>query len=265
LIGFGAVFYLSYLRSELFRRKSRTILTLLGLAIGVALVITISSLSDGLDNAQAKALNPLSSIGTDLTVTLRPQEADTSTGAFAGPGGGAFPGGGGGCQVLQANQAAITDLSKLGKPGTHFVHDFFLPGTQLTFPASQSKQIAALPGVASVATGLMLSGVHQEGTVPKIVAKIKTGGDRLTVTGRVRFQPTEAERQKIQECFRKAIQQSGGTVPTAPSAGGDGAAPNGGAQNGGGSLGGQAQGGTGGRGGRAFFFGSGAAQKCLPA
>ena len=256
------MFYLSYLRSELFRRKSRTILTLLGLAIGVALVITISALSDGLDDAQAKALNPLSSIGTDLTVTLQPQEADTSTGAFAGPGGGAFPGGGGGGrEVLQANQAAITDLSKLGKPGTHFVHDFFLPGTQLTFPASQAQQIAALPGVASVATGLMLSGVHQEGTVPKIVAKIKTGGDRLTVTGRVRFQPTEAERQKIQDCFRKAIQQSGGTVPTAPADGGNGAAP-----NGGGSLGGQAAGRSGGRRRRArFFFGSGAAQKCLPA
>ena len=160
--------------------------------------------------------------------------------------------------MLQANRAAITDLSKLGKPGTHFVHDFFLPGTQLTFPASQAKQIAALPGVASVATGLMLSGVHQEGTVPKIVAKIKTGGDRLTVTGRVRFQPTEAERQKIQDCFRKAIQQSGGTVPTArdrrrraqrrrqPRRPGQGGA-----------------GGPGG--GRGFFFGSGAAQKCLPA
>src|SRR4029079_8224836 len=74
LISFGAVFYLSYLRSELLRRKSRTILTLLGLAIGVALVITISSLSRGLDNAQADALDPLSSIGTDLTVTLQPQE-----------------------------------------------------------------------------------------------------------------------------------------------------------------------------------------------
>ena len=142
------MFYLSYLRSELFRRKGRTILTLLGLAIGVALVITISALSDGLDDAQAKALNPLSSIGTDLTVTLQPQEADTSTGAFAGPGGGAFPAAVAAAQVLQANQAAITDLSKLGKPGTHFVHDFFLPGTQLTFPQSQAKQIAALAGVA---------------------------------------------------------------------------------------------------------------------
>src|SRR5439155_19541830 len=97
---------------------------MLGLSIGVALVIAISGLSRGLDHAQKTALNPLSSIGTDLTVTLSPQQ-DTG-GGFGGPGGGGF--GGGGRQVLQANQSAITDLSKLGKAGTHFVPDFFLPG-----------------------------------------------------------------------------------------------------------------------------------------
>ncbi|HZQ04631.1 MAG TPA: ABC transporter permease, partial [Gaiellaceae bacterium] len=69
-----SVFYLGYLRSELVRRKSRTILTLLGLSIGVALVIAISALSRGLDHAQKTALNPLSTIGTDLTVTLAPQQ-----------------------------------------------------------------------------------------------------------------------------------------------------------------------------------------------
>ena len=67
------MFFLGYLRSELVRRKSRTILTVLGLAVGVSLVIVVSALSRGLDKAQAKASNPLSSIGTDLTVTLAPR------------------------------------------------------------------------------------------------------------------------------------------------------------------------------------------------
>src|SRR5207244_10242892 len=98
---------LAYLRSELLRRKGRTILTLLGLAIGVALVISISALSRGLDHAQKTALNPLSSIGTDLTVTLSPQQ-DTGGGGFGPGGGGGF---GGGREVLQANQSALTDLS----------------------------------------------------------------------------------------------------------------------------------------------------------
>src|SRR5579862_6077593 len=125
----------------------RTILTLLGLSIGVALVIAISSLSRGLDHAQKTALNPLSSIGTDLTVTLSPQQ-DTGGGFGGSPGG--FGGGAGNRQVLQANQSAITDLSKLGKPGAHFVHDFFLPGTQLTFPQNQTQEIKSLSGVSAV-------------------------------------------------------------------------------------------------------------------
>ena len=79
------MFYLSYIRSELLRRKGRTILTLLGLAIGVALVIVITSLSRGVNRAQKQALNPLSAIGTDLTVTLAPQ-TDTG-GGFGGRGG----------------------------------------------------------------------------------------------------------------------------------------------------------------------------------
>ena len=85
--------------------------------------------------------------------------------------------------MIQANQSVLTDLSKLGKPGQHFVHDFFLPGTQLTFPQSQAKRIAALAGVSEVSSGLLLLAEHQEGTVPKIVATFKTGGQRQTVTG----------------------------------------------------------------------------------
>src|SRR5215510_7786697 len=171
------VFYVRYVRAELLRRKGRTILTLLGLALGVGLVIAISSLSKGLDDAQKATLDPLAGIGTDLTVTRKVQD---DQGGFGGPGGG-----GGQRDVVEANNAAITDLSRLGKPGTHFVHDFFLPGTQLTVPQSTAAQIAKVDGVASVASGLVLAAVHQEGTVPKIVAKIRTGGDRIQVNRRL--------------------------------------------------------------------------------
>jgi putative ABC transport system permease protein len=229
------MFYLSYIRSELLRRKGRTILTLLGLAIGVALVIVISSLSRGVDHAQKEALNPLSSIGTDLTVTLAPQ-TDTGGGPF----------GGGGGDVIQANSSVLTDLSKLGKPGAKFDHTFLLPGTQLTFPQSQAKQIAAIDGVSAVSSGLVLSAVHQTGTVPKIVAKLRTGGQRLDVTGRVRFNFSPAEQEKIRACFQKVFQSQGTTPGAAPGQGG-----------GGGRLGG----GTGGGG----FLDSPAARKCLPA
>ena len=184
------MFYLGYLRAELLRRRGRTILTLLGLALGVALVIAIASLSKGLDEAQSATLDPLAGIGTDLTVTRAAEE-----GAGAGP----F-GGGGSRDVVEANQAVITDLSKLGKPGTHFVHDFFLPGTQLTFPQAQVDEIASLDGVAAVSAGLTLQAVHQEGKVPTIVAKIQTGGDRIDVE-RAIAPPTAAEQEEIRECL----------------------------------------------------------------
>ena len=67
--GDAAMFFLSYIASELRRRRARTILTALGLAVGVALVISVSALSNGLDNAQQKVLQPLTGVGTDMTVT----------------------------------------------------------------------------------------------------------------------------------------------------------------------------------------------------
>jgi hypothetical protein len=63
-----AVFYLGYLASELRRRKGRTFLTALGLGVGVGLVVAVSALSDGLDKAQDEVLEPLTGVGTDLTV-----------------------------------------------------------------------------------------------------------------------------------------------------------------------------------------------------
>ncbi|HEX4930320.1 MAG TPA: ABC transporter permease, partial [Gaiellaceae bacterium] len=184
------MFYLRYLRAELLRRRGRTILTVLGLALGVGLVIAISSLSEGLDEAQSATLDPLAGIGTDLTVT-RTAEQDAGGGPF---------GGGGQRDVVEANQAVITDLSKLGKAGTQFVHDFFLPGTQLTFTQAQANEIAALDGVTAVSAGLTLQAVHQEGKVPKIVASIETGGDRIELD-RAIAPPTAAEQAKIQACL----------------------------------------------------------------
>jgi ABC-type antimicrobial peptide transport system permease subunit len=190
------MFYLRYVRAELTRRKGRTIVTLLGLALGVALVISIASLSNGLDRAQKATLDPLAGIGTDLTVT---RSAPEDEGPF---------GRGGSREFVEANQSAITDLSKLGKPGDRFVHDFFLPGAQLTFSQSQAKKIAELEGVAAVSSGLTLQAVHQEGKVPEIVARVQTGGDRIDVRRRI-TPPTEAELKQIQACIEKQGGQGG--------------------------------------------------------
>jgi hypothetical protein len=199
----------------------------------VALVVAISSLSNGLDRAQKQTLNPLGGIGTDLTVTLAPQQD-------AGFGGSPFGGGGGNGQLVQSNLSVLTDLSKLGKPGQHFVHDFFLPGTQLTFKQSQAQQIASLAGVAQVTQGLTLLAEHQEGVVPKIVAKLKTGGQTFQIQRNLP-RPTAAQFAQMQACFAKLRPQSNGS-------------------SGGGLGGNQRFGGGGFRGGD-----RGAFAKCLPA
>jgi ABC-type antimicrobial peptide transport system permease subunit len=236
------VFYARYVLRELSRRRVRTLLTVAGLGLGVALVITISGLSRGLDRAQKTALNPLSGIGTDLTVTRGVQTDNTGFGGGGPGGGGSFR------DVIQSNQSVLTDLSKLGKPGQHFVHDFFLPGTQLTFPTSQGGSVSKLSGVAASAQGLLLIAEHQEGVVPKIVARFRAGGQ--TFRFRRNIQPlTPAEQQALQKCLEK----NGATFGQAPPQ--QQGQPQG--QNGFGGGGGN------GRGRRGFF--RGAFQKCLPA
>jgi ABC-type antimicrobial peptide transport system permease subunit len=78
------MFYLTYALSELRRRSGRTLLTALGLAVGVMLVVVVNGLSTGLDQAQATVLKPLTGLGTDMTVT-RPIRLSASSGSpFSG-------------------------------------------------------------------------------------------------------------------------------------------------------------------------------------
>ena len=234
---------LSYARNELRRRLGRTILTAMGLAAGVGLVIGIIGVSQGLDEAQEEVLAPLSSIGTDILVTrvagststeasasATPTPMATATaqaggpglrggGGFFGPGGAA--GGGGGTNdllnqedtaaLLEDNSNLLTDLSQLGDPGQQFTRDFFLSATLLSFPDDALETVSAIEGVTSATAGLTQLAQHQTGTVPEIVAEIQTGGETVTTT--VRPDPmTEAE----EEAFRACVEENGGFQPPAP-------------------------------------------------
>ncbi|MEU2056640.1 ABC transporter permease [Streptomyces bungoensis] len=58
-----------YLRRELSRRKKAALVVAMGLALGIALVITVDSVSAGMTQAQGKVLKSLYGLGTDMTVT----------------------------------------------------------------------------------------------------------------------------------------------------------------------------------------------------
>lgn len=287
------MFSWSYLGDELRRRWSRTLVTALGLAAGVGLVVGIIGVSNGLTDAQNKVLSPLSSVGTDIIVTrtVGATTASTSTtttttlpGVFPG-GGGAGGGGGGGAgggffgrgavrgasaaqlsqlnssdqtALLNANSTVLTDLSKLGPAGTQFTYDFFVPGTLITFPQQAVQVAKSVKGVSTAVPALSLQALHETGTVPKITATFQTGGQTLTQT--VKPPPlTPAQQQAVRSCLQSSGAFPGSTTSTTTAGGTTSAAPGSGAGGGGGGF-------SGGGGGGGFGGNFGAViSKCLPA
>ncbi|MGQ4512033.1 ABC transporter permease [Streptomyces sp. DW26H14] len=61
--------FVTYLRRELRRRRKAALVIASGLALGIALVIVVSSVTAGMNKAQDKVLQSLYGLGTDMTVT----------------------------------------------------------------------------------------------------------------------------------------------------------------------------------------------------
>jgi ABC-type antimicrobial peptide transport system permease subunit len=156
------MFYVTYMLAELRRRSGRTVLTALGLAVGVGLVVTVNALSTGLDRAQAAVLEPLTGLGTDMSVS-RPIDFSA-----ADPQGG-FPqlSEKEREQLQEENGGARIGLTELGEPGSKFSRDTFVSTAQLSFAATEVADMRKLDGVEGAAGGLTLNSIHIEGTVPE--------------------------------------------------------------------------------------------------
>jgi putative ABC transport system permease protein len=162
------MFYLQYLSAELRRRPGRTALTALGLAVGVGLVVIVGALSAGLDDAQDEVLEPLTGVGTDLSVSRPISVPGEGSGSGAGQAG-SFG------QLTQGEQDELErenrnntldfDLAKLGDPGDKYSVDRVL-ATDLSFPNSEVDTIGGLEGVEGAAASLSLTAVTLKGTVP---------------------------------------------------------------------------------------------------
>jgi len=273
----------AYVRHELLRRWSRTLVTGLGLAAGVGLVMGIVGVSNGLSDAQNKVLSPLATVGTDIVVERTVGVASTSSSAstttttttapgFAGPGrggGGGFFGARSGSAGLNAsdaqalannNSSVLTDLSKLGPSGTQFTYDFFVPGTLITFPQVAVSDVATIKGVQTAVPALSLQALHESGTVPTITDTVTTGGQTITKTT-TPTPPTAAQIDSIRTCLANSgAFDSGSSTSTAtstPAGGGAGAGGTGGAGNSGPGAGGGGPGGGGGLSGGGGLGGGG--------
>jgi putative ABC transport system permease protein len=147
------VFFFTYLRRELRRRMRQAVVTALGLAVGIGLVITVTALSSGARAAQGKVLGALFGVGTDITVT-------TAT----------APGSGGMAQITPEPYVQHSDT--LSSP------------TQGTMSASAVGAIARLRDVSAAVGGLVLTEIKT--TIPADNAPPPTGFQppvQVSVTG----------------------------------------------------------------------------------
>ncbi|WP_200301976.1 ABC transporter permease [Streptomyces adelaidensis] len=72
--------FFTYLRRELRRRRKAALVVASGLALGIALVIVVSSVSSGMEKAQSKVLESLYGLGTDMTVTKAAEASGENSG-----------------------------------------------------------------------------------------------------------------------------------------------------------------------------------------
>ncbi|MFT4052101.1 MAG: ABC transporter permease [Microbacterium sp.] len=165
--------YWTYLRRELSGRKKQTAIVAIGLAIAIALVIMVNSLSAGVRDAQAQALESVYGVGTDLTVT----GAQSEPGEEGEDGGFEFDEDGGTTSddgTTELSQSRLT--TEMGRS---------------TLDASTIDTVSAIDGVAAVAGALSLTNSTFSGELPE--APSDTSDSSGTTTEGSGEMPAEGE------------------------------------------------------------------------
>lgn len=132
--------FFTYLRRELRRRRKAALVVASGLALGIALVIVVNSVSNGMGKAQDKVLQSLYGLGTDMTVT---KAAD--------------PGGDG------AQRPRFKFDAKGDGDDSSQSSDVVMAQGFTTLPTSTVAKVGGQKGVASAVGGLSLRVVKVDG------------------------------------------------------------------------------------------------------
>lgn len=153
--------FLTYLRRELLNRKKQTVIVAAGMAFAIALVMTVSAVSSGVQNSQSEVLGSLYGIGTDISVTQTAQP-----GTNDGPPRFDF-----GSDVgTTVDGKRVVDSTRLE-----------IARRSATFDAATVSTISSTKGVARVATTLLLNNTTFKGELPEF--RIFGGGDGRQVPG----------------------------------------------------------------------------------
>ncbi|MBF4631509.1 ABC transporter permease [Clavibacter michiganensis subsp. phaseoli] len=155
----------TYLRRELTQRRKQTVIIAIGMALAIALVIVVDSVSGGVKAAQSQVLASIYGVGTDITVT----QAAEAPAAGTGPG-----------QDFQfgADDGTTAD-------GTTDVSTARLiagRGTA-TFDQAAVDTVSGLDGVSAAAGTLTLTNTSFSGRIPGQGSTGGTGTDAGTGTG----------------------------------------------------------------------------------
>ncbi|MHB9862292.1 ABC transporter permease [Streptomyces sp. YIM S03343] len=141
-----------YLKRELGRRKKAALVIALGLALGIALVITVNSVSAGMTQAQDKVLKSLYGLGTDMTVTKA--QSAPKAGSSQGP---SFK--------FDAKSSSKTSQSS----------DRVMTQGGQTLKSSLVEKVSAQKGVASAVGALTLNVTKVDGSFTQGKAQSSSG------------------------------------------------------------------------------------------
>ncbi|MEU9138375.1 ABC transporter permease [Streptomyces sp. NPDC048404] len=142
-----------YLKRELSRRKKAALVIAMGLALGIALVITVNSVSAGMQQAQDKVLKSLYGLGTDMTVT-KAQAAPSSS----------------------SSGRPKFDFDAKSDSGKTQSSDRVMTQGGQSLKSSLVTEVAAQKGVASAVGALSLNVTKVDGSFTQGKAKSTTSG-----------------------------------------------------------------------------------------
>lgn len=139
--------FFTYLRRELSGRRKQTAIIASGMALAIALVIIVNGVASGMKAAQAKVLEGIYGVGTDMTVTATPVQGQGNQAGrqqFDIAGGAAIAGGG-------TRDVSVSRL--VSSPGA------------TTLDSSTLAKVQAVSGVEAAAATLALENVNFSGQV----------------------------------------------------------------------------------------------------
>ncbi|MFD4538574.1 ABC transporter permease [Streptomyces bauhiniae] len=147
--------FFTYLRRELRRRRKAALVVASGLALGIALVIVVNSVSHGMGRAQDKILQSLYGLGTDMTVT---KAASATTG--------------------DAQRPRFRFDAKDGDGSASQSSDRVMVQGFSTLASSTVGEVSSQQGVSDAAGGLSLNVVKVDGQFTRGQFQQNSGGGR---------------------------------------------------------------------------------------